>query len=158
MRIFIRRRAENAIKNDQRISKFYYGSRSNYSIENAILEKQLMYNLVIRDRNEIMYNISDLEAYYNRQLPNIGCLVEESVGVEKEPAMLFAKILPVMEHHICTSYRISKDLYGSKTYKLGGTDQVNSVLGSICRDTSCIIFKKLEDQKLGVKMYYLISQ
>ena len=76
---------------------------------------------------------------------NIGCLVEELVGVERESTMLFAKILPVMEHDICTSYRISKDLYRSRIYKLGGTGQGNSILGSICRDTSYIIFKKLEE-------------
>ena len=69
-----------------------------------------------------MHNISDLEVCYDRQLPNIGYLVEELVRVEREPAILFAKILPVMEYHICTSYRISKDSYGSRTYKLGGTD------------------------------------
>ena len=51
-----------------------------------------MYDLAIRDRNKMMHNISDLEACYDRQLPNIGCLVEESVGVEREPSMLFAKI------------------------------------------------------------------
>jgi len=68
-----------------------------------------MYDLAICNGKEMMHNISDLEVYYNRQLPNIGCLVEESVRVKREPAMLFAKILPVMEHHICTSYGISKD-------------------------------------------------
>ena len=116
-----------------------------------------MYDLAIRDRNKMMHNISDLEVCYDRQLPNIGYLVEESVRVERESAMLFAKILPVMEHHICTSYGISKDSYSSRTYKLGGTGQGNSVSGSICRDTSCIIFKKLEDQNLGVKVYCPIS-
>ena len=50
----------------------------------------------------MMHNISDLEAFYDRQLPNIGCMVEESVGFEREPANLFAKLLPVMNHHICT--------------------------------------------------------
>ena len=120
MRIFIGGRANNAIESDSRVSKFNYGSRTNYSIDNAILEKRLMYDLALRDGSEMMHNISDLEACYDRQLPNIGCLIEESVGVEREPALLFAKILPVMEHHICTSFGISKEFYGSKEFKLGG--------------------------------------
>ena len=66
MRIFIGGRVENAIKNNQRVSKFNYGSCTNYLIENATLEKYLMYDLAIRDGNEMMYNISDLEVYYNR--------------------------------------------------------------------------------------------
>ena len=39
-----------------------------------------------------MHNISDLEACYDRQLPNIVCMVEELVGFEREPAKLFAKL------------------------------------------------------------------
>ena len=82
MRVFIGVRAEQSLEDDPRISKFNYGSRTNYSIENAILEKRLMYDLALRNGKEMMHNISDLEACYDRQLPNIGCLVEESVGVE----------------------------------------------------------------------------
>jgi len=71
--------------------------------------------------------------------------------------MLFIKILPVMEHLIFTSFGISKGYYGSNNFKLGGTCQGNSVSGLIYRDTSCIIFKHLEDQKLGVQVQYPIS-
>ena len=113
MRIFLGGRADKLIEQDPRMSKFNYGSRSNYSIDNAILEKRLMYDLSVRDGKTMMHNLSDLEACYDRQLPNIGCLVQESVGVEREPAKLFAKILPIMNHHICTSYGISKEYYGS---------------------------------------------
>ena len=91
-----------------------------------------------------------MKACYDRQLPNIGCLVEESVGVEREPAKLFARLLPVMNHFICTSFGISSDYYGSDTFKLEGTEQGNSVSDVICRDTLCIIFKKMEEEKLGV--------
>ena len=113
MRIFIRGRMVNTIENDHRILKFNYESRTNYSIENTILEKCLMYDLATRDEKEMMHNISDLEACYNRKLPNIRCLVEESVGIEREAAKLFAKILLVMQYHICTSYGISKNSYKS---------------------------------------------
>ena len=121
MRMFIGGRTEGVIEKDQRISKFNYGSRANYSIENAILEKRLMCDLSIRDGKEMMHNVSDLEACYDRQLPNIGCMVEESVGVEREPAKLFAKLLPVMNHHTCTSYGISEESCGSESYELGRT-------------------------------------
>ena len=73
--------------------------------------------------------------------------------MERDLAIVFAKILPVMNHYICTSFGISKSYYGSSVYKLGGTGQGNSVSGAICRDTSCLIFKKLEDESLGVKIY-----
>ena len=63
----------------------------------------------------------DLEARYDRQLPIIGCLFQESVGVKREPAKLFAKMLPVMKHRICTSYGISEEAHGIISYKLGGT-------------------------------------
>jgi len=49
-----------------------------------------------------------------------------------------------MNHHICTDYGISKSSYGSIIEKLGGTGQGNSVSGTICRNTSCLIFKYLE--------------
>ena len=106
----------------------------------------------------MMHTILDLKACYDRQLPQLGCLVQESVGVEREPAKLFAKLLPVMQHHICTSFGISKDYYGSERYKLGGTGQGNSVSGTICRDTSCLIFKHIENKSLGVIVKFPISK
>ena len=60
----------------------------------------------------MMHNISDLEACYDRQLPNIGCMVEESVGVELDPVKSFDKLLPVTNHHTCTIYGISKESCG----------------------------------------------
>ena len=41
---------------------------------------------------------------------------------------------------------------------LGGIGQGNSVSGAICRDTSCLIFKYLEQQNLGVKLKNPISK
>ena len=119
MRILIGGRNDKNLELDQRLSKFNYRFRRNYSIETAILEKCLMYDLAVRDGKEMIHTISDLKACYDRQLLNIGCIVEEAIGVEHEPAKLFAKILPVMQHYICTSFGISKEYYGSITYKLG---------------------------------------
>ena len=94
-----------------------------------------MYDLAVRERQIMMHNMSDLKAYYDRQLPNIGCMAQEAVGVERTPAKVFAKVLPIMNHHVCTSFGISKKTHGSKYETLGGTGQGNSVSGSICRDT-----------------------
>ena len=149
MRIFIGGRNDDSIERDERISKFNYGSRKAYSIEEALLEKRLMYDTSIRDSQTMIHNISDLKACYDRQLPNIGGMVQESVGVERNAIILFQKVLPIMKHHVCTDFGISTKYYGHQNDKLGGTGQGNSLSGAICRDTSCIIFKYLEDQNLG---------
>ena len=46
MRIFLNSDKEEIIKRDLRISKVNYGSRKNYSIETAILEKRLVFIVV----------------------------------------------------------------------------------------------------------------
>ena len=53
-------------KNDNRISKFNHGSRSNYSTQKAILEKRLMYDLAVREQKIIMQHMSDLKACCDR--------------------------------------------------------------------------------------------
>ena len=62
---------------------------------------------------------------------------------------MFAKVLPIMQHHVCTDFGISQISYRSSIEKLGGTGQGNSVSGAICRDISCLIFKYLEQMNLG---------
>ena len=49
MKMFIGRRTEGTIENDNRTCKFNYVSRTRYSIENTILEKCLMSDLATRD-------------------------------------------------------------------------------------------------------------
>ena len=80
-----------------------------------------MYDVAIRDGKPMLHNISDLKACYDRQLPNLGCLVQESVGVEREATKVFAKVLPIMEYYVCTDFGISKSTYGNSISKLGGT-------------------------------------
>ena len=77
MRIFIGACNDENVAKDKRLSKYNYGSRRNYSIDTAILEKRLMYDNSIRDGKITIYTISDLQACYDRQLPNIGCMVQE---------------------------------------------------------------------------------
>ena len=43
----------------------------------------------------------------------------------------------------------AKKTHGSEFETLGGTRKGNSASCSICRDTSCVIFKHLEDENMG---------
>ena len=52
-------------------------------------------------------------------------MVQKEVGVERQLAKMFAKLSPIMNHHVCTSFGISKKTYGSKYETLGGTGQGN---------------------------------
>ena len=52
-----------------------------------------MHNLVIRNTKTTIYTISDLKAYYEKQLPNIDYTVQEAVGVQREIVKLFHKVL-----------------------------------------------------------------
>ena len=66
IRILVNNRNKFKIEIDQQIVKSNYGSRLDYSIEDAILEKQLVFDnsIVIRQYN--MYNMTNLQSYYNR--------------------------------------------------------------------------------------------
>ena len=66
MRIYVGGRNNEKIEKDNRLSQFNYGSRANYSIETAILEKRLMYDVAVRDGKPMLHNISDLKACYDR--------------------------------------------------------------------------------------------
>jgi len=81
MRIVINKRNKGRIEVDLRISKCNYGSRSRYSIKNAILEKRIIYDHSMLKENTIIHNITNLQTYYNRQLAEIGSIVQELVGV-----------------------------------------------------------------------------
>ena len=120
-----KKKNDNNVKNDNRLSKFNYGSRSNYSTQTAILEKRLMHDLAIKERQIMMCNTSDLKACCDIQLPNVGSVVQEAVGVERKLAQMFTKVLPIMNHHVYTSFGISKKTHGSKYETLGSTGKGN---------------------------------
>ena len=93
MRIFLKAKEEELIEKDPRFAKTNYGSRKNFSIETAILEKCL-----IMDRSTLLSkitvcNLTDLQSCYDRQLANVGSIVEESVGRNREAMLLFMKII-----------------------------------------------------------------
>ena len=62
--------------------------RPNYSIKNAILEKQLIYNNSLLIGRKTIYNMTDLQSCYDCQLAKIGLIVQESIGVNKKQSKL----------------------------------------------------------------------
>ena len=72
----------NVIKRDVRLSKFNYWSRRNYLIEEALLEKKLIYDSAMREESITAYTIIDLQVYYNRKFPNLCRIVEKAVGMD----------------------------------------------------------------------------
>ena len=56
------------------------GSRYNYSIEMAILEKRLVLDHSMITMKKIICNLTDLKSCYNQQLPKLGSIIEELAG------------------------------------------------------------------------------
>jgi len=125
-------RNEGEIEDDCRIFKFNFGARKNYSVENENLEKRLLYESNLFTENKMVHYMSDLEACYNRYIPEIGFMVEEAVGVHCSSATLFAKLIPRFEHKLCSSYGISEIVYGGEVDLLGGSGKGNFLSGAKC--------------------------
>ena len=70
--------------------------------------------------------------------------------------MMFTKMMPVWKQYICTGYRISSNQYGEIDLNLAGTGQSNKFSGNLCRDTSSLIIKQIEDQNLGIILQSLL--
>ena len=68
MRIFLGDEIEEMIENDDRFSTANYGSRKNYSIESALLEKRMTFDHSMLSGKATMYTITDLQSCYDRQL------------------------------------------------------------------------------------------
>ena len=85
MRIALGSKEEELIENDDRFSMANYGSRQSYSIELAILEKRLILDNSLNLLNHTIYNFTNLKSCYDRQLLNLGSIVEESVGRKRKP-------------------------------------------------------------------------
>ena len=117
MKILVNNRNKHNIESDIRIAKSNYGSRPRYSIDNAILEKCLIYDNSLLSRKQTIYNIIDLQACYDQQLDQIGSIVQESIGVKRKAIKLIAKLILVMEYYLCTSYGVSSNYYGGYNNK-----------------------------------------
>ena len=111
---------EELIEYDKRFSTANYGSRRNYSIESVILEKRLIIDNSLNTLNYTIYNFTDLKLYYDRQLPNLGSIVEESVVRKRKPMILYTKIMPKFRKYVSTGYGISCEYYGGEIKELAG--------------------------------------
>ena len=158
MRVFFTSRTRERIEDDERVSKCNFGSRQGYSVESAILEKRLLYESNIFTEEKVVHTISDLAACYDRQLANLCCLAEETVGVERNPCIVFLKLIPHFHHYVSTSFGISNLRYGGEDELLAGTGQGNVLSGNACRDLLCLIFKRLEKDELGVTLHTPITR
>ena len=59
-----------------------------------------------------IHTIIDLEVCYNRQLSNLYRMIEESVEINRNAIKLLMKVILIIEHYVCTGYRMSKEKYG----------------------------------------------
>ena len=150
VRIYIGWRNDSNIKIDERLSKFNFGSRKHYSIDSALLEKRLVYDTSKYNNKPTIHLLSDLEACYDRQIPSLGRIVEEALGVNRKAIKLLCNTVSRFKHFTCTGFGISKKYYGRLNEKLTGTGQGNMLSGAICRDQSYLVFKQLERLKKGV--------
>ena len=85
IKIFISNRNMSQIEVDNQISKYNYRSRKLYSIEIGILEKRLIYDYSRMSGKITVHNLTDLKLYYDCQLSNFTSIIEESIGIEREP-------------------------------------------------------------------------
>jgi hypothetical protein len=152
MRIFLREDLEELIEDDERFSKSNYGSRQNYSIESALLEKRIIFDNSMLSGNKTIYTITDLQSCYDRQLAEIGGILEESTGKDRKAMKLIAKALPILKHFVCTGFGVSSLYYGGREDRLAGTGQGNRFSGDVCRDSSCIIIRSIERKEVGMML------
>ena len=121
MRIYLEDKEEEMIESDERFSKSNYRLIKNYSIETAILEKQLTFDNSLLSSKLTIYHLTDLQSCYDRQLANIGGILEESVGRDRRAMKLITKVIPNQQHYLSTVFGISESYYRGEQDKLAGT-------------------------------------
>ena len=89
----------------------------------------------------VVFTMSDLEACYDSQLPNMGGKVEESIGVNRKAIKIVNKVLPWCKHLLGIDHDLSKDSYEEINEWLGKIGQKNTFSGSACRDVSFFLCK-----------------
>ena len=96
-----------------------------FSINSAFSEKRLIFDTSERNEELTVRAMSDLEACYDMQLPNVGGIVEESVGENRQVAYVIAKMSPIMDHHVGAGHDTSTNYLGSPRNLMGGAGQGN---------------------------------
>ena len=81
------------IEKDYQFCKANYDLRWNYSIESVILEKRLIFNNRLDILNYTVCSFPYLKSCYDRQLPNLGSIIEELVGQRRKSMILYVKII-----------------------------------------------------------------
>ena len=99
-----------------------------------------------------------MQSCCDRQLAEIGGILEESVGRYRAVIKLISKAIPKWRHQICTGFGISDFYYGGEDNPLAGTGQGNRFLGDVCRDSSCLIIRDIERMNIGMKFESRVSR
>ena len=87
--------------------------------------------------------MSDLETWCDRQLPNIGEVVEEIIGANREEIKLTTKVLPRRKKFIGTTCGVSTDVNGRENESVWGTGK-GFFSEIVHRDVPCFSFKEIE--------------
>ena len=126
-------RNQNSIEEDDRLSEFNFGSRQNYSINEALIEKRLIQNSSLIMEEKPVHIVIDLSTCCDRQLANVSSILLESVGANRQAIRLIAKILPVFKYYTCSRFGISQQSYRSPSKYYGRTGQGNLLSGESCK-------------------------
>ena len=94
IRIYLLANGEEIIEKDDRFSKANFRSCKNFSIESVILEKRLILDNSLLLTKHAIYTLTDLQLCYDRQLPNLGSIIQESIGYNRNAMELFTKLIP----------------------------------------------------------------
>jgi hypothetical protein len=103
----------------------------------------------MRNGEKSIITIIDLEACYDRQLPNIIGIIEEAVRIDRKAIKLITKVLPRMEYFMYMKFGISEQSYGSEDNQYISTGQGNVTSVNICRYKSCFVIKEVEKDRNG---------
>ena len=66
MRIALNSKGQELIENDQRFLKANFGSRKNYSINTALLQKRLIMDNSLISSKHTIHTMTDLQSCYDR--------------------------------------------------------------------------------------------
>ena len=93
MRLQLYSSEKEMIENNNCFSKLNYGSRKNYTIESAMLQKRLVLDNILNNMKHTIHNFTDLKSCYDQQLANVRSIIEESAGRSRHAVKLFTKLL-----------------------------------------------------------------
>ena len=69
----------------------------------------------------ILHTVTDLQAYYNRQLQNLYGIIEELVELDRNTMKLFMKVIIIMIPYIYTAHSVSSISYRGIEEEIAGT-------------------------------------